>query len=122
MHRPVIRAAVTALLSTAALLTAGCAPDGEARTETPASEATETDGASGAEDSVSVEVPDVTVLLLDTAQGNLLRAGLEAEVVDESGAPVTADDPTAWRVTEQDPADGTVERGSVVTLTVVPRD
>lgn len=116
-------AAATALAAT--LLMAGCAADADADadSETPEASATaeETAAPEETEPAGPAEVPDVTSLILETAQGNLVRAGLEAEVVDESGAPVTADDATAFTVTAQEPSEGTLEAGETVTLTVAPR-
>jgi beta-lactam-binding protein with PASTA domain len=102
-----LRLATATLAVAAALFATGCASDGDSNGDT------DTNG--------PVDVPDVTHLILDTAQGNLLRAGLEVTLVDADGQPVTAEDPLAFTVTDQDPADGTVEPGSAVTLTVEPR-
>ena len=120
MKSTVLRAGAAALATTAVLVLASC---GGTDDEQPTAAATATAEAEEqeAEESATVEVPDVTVLILETAQGNLARNGLEVEVVDESGAPVTVDDATAYTVTAQEPAEGTVDRGSVVTLTVAPR-
>ncbi|MCL3861922.1 PASTA domain-containing protein [Actinotalea sp. K2] len=120
MKNRVVRAAATVLAVSGVLLSAACTSDPESE---PAATPTQTQEEQGQEEGVSgtVTVPDVTVLILETAQGNLERAGLEVEVVDESGAAVATDDATAWVVTDQDPADGTVERGTLVTLTVAAR-
>lgn len=120
MNATVLRTTVAALAATAVLVTAGCSADEtEEPTATPAAEETTEEG--GAEADGPVEVPDVTVLILETAEGNLVRAGFEVEVVDETGAPVEDEDRTAWIVTAQDPSEGTVEPGTVITLTVKPR-
>lgn len=108
----------------ATLLVAGCSADADSDDATPEatqSAADESAAPEETEETGPVDVPDVTNLLLETAQGNLMRAGLEAEVVDESGAPVTVDDATTFRVTAQDPSEGTLEPGETVTLTVEAR-
>lgn len=118
-----VGAVATALAAT--LLVAGCSADADSDDATPEATASATADESAApeetEETGPVDVPDVTNLILETAQGNLLRAGLEAEVVDESGAPVTVDDATTFRVTAQDPSEGTLEPGETVTLTVEAR-
>lgn len=116
-----VGAVATALAAT--LLVAGCSADGDTETpETPeATQSATADESVAPEEGGPVDVPDVTNLILETAQGNLVRAGLQAEVVDESGVPVTVDDATAFTVTAQDPSEGTLEPGGTVTLTVVPR-
>lgn len=120
-----VRTGAAAAALAATLLVAGCSADADSDDATP--EATESAAAEESaapeetEESGPVDVPDVTNLLLETAQGNLLRAGLEAEVVDASGAPVTVDDATTFTVTAQDPSEGTLEPGETVTLTVDPR-
>ena len=109
----------------AMLLVAGCAADADTETDTPeATASAETEESVAPEESDATgpaEVPDVTNLILETAQGNLMRVGLDAETVDEDGAAVSVDDPTAYTVTAQDPSEGTLEAGETVTLTVVPR-
>ena len=116
-------AGVVATALAATLLVAGCTADADTDTETPetTAPAEETTAPEETEPAGPAEVPDVTNLILETAQGNLVRAGLEAEVVDESGAPVTVDDATAYTVTAQEPSEGTLEAGETVTLTVAPR-
>lgn len=116
-------AGVVATALAATLLVAGCTADADTDTETPeaTAPAEETTAPEETEPAGPTEVPDVTNLILETAQGNLVRAGLEAEVVDESGAPVTVDDATAYTVTAQEPSEGTLEAGETVTLTVAPR-
>lgn len=123
MNASVLRTTVAALATAAVLVTAGCAADEtEEPTTTPTAEETADEGTDGGTDADGpVEVPDVTVLILETAEGNLVRAGLEVEVVDEAGAAVESEDRTAWIVTAQDPSEGTVEPGTVITLTVKPR-
>lgn len=121
MKSTVLRAGAAALATTAVLVLAGCAGGTEDEQPTATATAEAEEQAEETEESATVEVPDVTVLILETAQGNLARNGLEVEVVDESGAPLTVDDATAYTVTAQEPAEGTVDRGSVVTLTVAPR-
>ncbi len=120
-----VRTGAVATALAATLLLAGCAADDETDTATP--EATESAAAEDAADAEETaptgpaEVPDVTNLILETAQGNLVRAGLEAETVDETGAPVSVDDATGYTVTAQEPSEGTLEPGETVTLTVAPR-
>jgi len=118
-----VRSAAAASAVLAALLLSGCTSDADEPTE-PATE-TATEEAPEAQDepeeSGPVEVPDVTLLILETAQGNLMRAGLEYTIVDAAGQPVAVDDASAYRVVAQDPAEGTVEPGQTVTLTVEPR-
>ncbi len=120
-----VRTGAAAAALAATLLVAGCSADADSDDATP--EATESAAAEESaapaetEETGPVDVPDVTNLILETAQGNLLRAGLEAEVVDESGAPVTVDDATTYTVSAQDPSEGTLEPGETVTLTVAPR-
>lgn len=118
MKTSALRSGLAALAATAVLLTAGCASDDA--TDEPATATTEQAEESPSSDG-PVEVPDVTLLILETASGNLMRVGLTTEVVDEAGVPVPDGDATAWVVTAQDPADGTVDPGSTVTLTVKPR-
>ena len=114
-------AVATALAAT--LLVAGCSADADGDDATPEATQSAEESAAPAEtdETGPVDVPDVTNLLLETAQGNLMRAGLEAEVVDESGAAVTVDDATTFRVVAQDPSEGTLEPGETVTLTVEAR-
>lgn len=119
MKASVLRTTVAALAASAVLLTAGCSAEESDAAETPAAEETAAD--QGGEVTGPVEVPDVTVLILETAEGNLERAGLQVEVVDASGAPVEDEDRTAWIVTDQDPAEGTLEAGETVTLVVEAR-
>lgn len=124
MKTSAVRRAVVAAAAAGTLLLAGCADDGadvdttdeELMDETP----TDAPGASG--QTGPVDVPDVTRLILETAEGNLLRAGLEAEVVDTDGEPVVVEDPTGYRVVDQDPAEGTLDPGSPVILTVEVRE
>jgi beta-lactam-binding protein with PASTA domain len=97
-----MRTASAVLAVAATLFVAGCGSDGGS--------------------DASVDVPDVTNLILQTAQQNIERLGLTAEVVDSSGDAVVADDPATYVVVEQDPADGTVDAGTAVTLTVESRD
>ena len=103
-----------AMGAAAVLALAGCSGAGNVTESTPSSSesAPKLGGNTG-------EVPDVTNLLLATAQSNLEFAGYKVTVVDASGAPVTADDPTAWRITKQDPASGPADPGSTVTITAV---
>lgn len=125
MNRTVVRSALAVAATTAVLLTSACSsdePEEGTQTESAQVEATEDDTEEAAAPTGPVEVPDVTLLILATAQDNLGRVGLEATLVDETGAEVTADDPTTYLVTEQDPADGELEAGETVTLTVKPRD
>jgi hypothetical protein len=122
MKTAVLRSGIALVASTTLLLTAGCAADGAADTaDEPTTSATAEQSEQSQSADGPVEVPDVTLLILETAMGNLMRAGLTAEAVDETGAPVPQDDLTAWVVTAQDPADGTVDAGTAVTLTVKPR-
>lgn len=116
-------AAAAAAALAATLLVAGCSADADSDDAAPEATPTaeETAAPEETEEAGPVDVPDVTNLILETAQGNLLRAGLEAEVVDESGAPVTVDDATTFTVTAQDPSEGTLEPGETITLTVAPR-
>lgn len=117
MKNSVLRTGAAALAAAALLLTAGCAADEDA----PETEETSTEEATEAAETGPAEIPDVTVLVLETAQANLTALGLEVEVVDETGAALEVEDPTAYQVVTQDPADGTVEPGQVVTLTVRER-
>lgn len=111
-----VLAATAALV--VALTVAGCSDSGDGGTDGSTVETT----AAMSTDSGPADVPDVTHLILETALGNLTLLGLETEVVDESGAPVTVDDATAYTVEEQDPAAGeTLDAGATVTLTVAPR-
>ena len=112
------RTTAVALALGAGLLLSACSSPTEDEGQEPAATASE----APVDETGPVEVPDVVLLILETAQGNLMRSDLEATVVDEAGAAVTIDDPTAWLVTAQDPAEGEVERGSSVTLTVKARD
>lgn len=115
-------AAAAAATLAATLLVAGCSADADSDDVAPeATPTAEESAAPETEETGPVDVPDVTNLILETAQGNLVRAGLEAEVVDEAGAPVTVDDATAFTVTAQDPSEGTLEPGEIITLTVAPR-
>ena len=102
-----------AVVAAAVLALAGCSGAGNVTESTPSSsESAPKLGNTG-------EVPDVTNLLLATAQSNLEFAGYKVTVVDASGAPVTAEDPTAWRITKQDPGSGPADPGSTVTITAV---
>jgi hypothetical protein len=112
-----LRVGSAVLAAAAALLVAGCTANAETEPDTEAT-AEATAPAEETDPTAPVEVPDVTNLILDTAEGNLMRVGLEAEVVDAEGAAVTVDDATAFVVRAQEPADGTVDPGSTVTLTV----
>lgn len=120
MTRSTLRAASAALAVAATLLVAGCTADadtdpGDAPNETEPAVQEEVDP------DAPVEVPDVTNLILSTAQDTIEAKGLTVEIVDESGAGVTVDDPTTYTVADQDPVEGTVDPGSLVTLTVEPR-
>lgn len=121
MTRSTLRTASVALAVAATLLLAGCSSDGDADSDTSADAAATTAAAEDADPNAPVEVPDVTNLLLQTAQDNIEAKGLTVEIVDESGAALVVDDATAFTVAAQDPADGTVDPGSAVTLTVAPR-
>lgn len=128
MKNSVLRSGAAALAAAALLLTAGCAAD----EDTPESEESateesgaqtdteETDGEEPAE-AGPAQIPDVTVLVLETGLANLTALGLEVEVVDEDGAALEVEDATAYQITAQDPAEGTAEPGDVVTLTVRER-
>ncbi|KGM13247.1 PASTA domain-containing protein [Cellulomonas bogoriensis] len=111
-----VRTGLVALVAAGALVLAGCAEQDEETTVPTDDTDVQTDQAQG-----TGEVPDVTVLILETAQGNLTRLGLEVEVVDEDGQPVEAEDASQWRVTDQDPVGVPAEEGDVITLTVVER-
>jgi PBP1b-binding outer membrane lipoprotein LpoB len=119
LSRTGIGAVATALAAT--LVLAGCSGDDATETPEATEPAVEQTAAPEAGQTGPVDVPDVTNIILETAQGNLMRKGLESTVVDESGAAVTVDDATAYVVVAQDPADGQLEAGETVTLTVVPR-
>lgn len=122
MTRSTLRTASAALAVAATLLLAGCSSDGDADSDSSADATTDTTAASEDVDpNAPVEVPDVTNLLLQTAQDNIEAKGLTVEIVDESGAALVVDDATAFTVAAQDPADGTVDPGSAVTLTATPR-
>jgi hypothetical protein len=129
MKRSSVRPALAGLAAAVVLVTSACSAQEEAAGTAPTASPTveETAGPTGApeqeeaDDDGPVRVPNVTVLILETAQGNLMLAGLEAEVVDETGAPVEVEDPVAYQVVAQDPAEGELERGETVTLTVRPR-
>jgi ABC-type Fe3+-hydroxamate transport system substrate-binding protein len=110
-------AAGAAVGAAAVLALAGCSGDGNVTESTPSSSESESAPALGENTGT---VPDVTNLLLGTAQSNLEVVQYKVAVVDASGAPVTVDDPTTWRVTAQDPAGGDdADAESTVTLTVV---
>lgn len=109
-------AAGAAVGTAAVLAVAGCSAEGNVTEETAEPTSSEDAPAPGG---TTGEVPDVMNLLLATAQGNLEFAGYEVEVVDESGEAAVVDDPTAWRVTAQDPESGAAEPGSTVVVTVV---
>lgn len=123
-----VRAAAAATTLLAAALLTGCTADADGGSEPtdaaePSATATTDDDGTAEEPAPTgpTEVPDVTLLILETAQGNLLRAGFEVETVDAAGAPVAVDDATTYKVVAQDPAEGTLEPGATVTLTVEPR-
>ncbi|MBO1750242.1 PASTA domain-containing protein [Actinotalea sp. BY-33] len=120
MKKASVRVGAAALAASVVLLTAACSSD---ETENEATEPAQEQEQEQQEDVAEgpTEVPDVTVLILETAQSNLAALGLEIEVVDADGAAVAAEDPTQYIVTDQDPAEGTVEAGDVVTLTVRER-
>ena len=113
MTRSTMRTVSAALAVAATLLVAGCSSD-DADSGTQAQEEVDPNA--------PVEVPDVTNLILMTAQDTVEAKGLVVEVVDEAGDPVTVDDPSTYTVADQDPIEGTVDPGSTVTLTVEPRD
>lgn len=126
MMRSTLRPALAGLAAAAVLMTAACSADEEATGTGTATE--ETAGATPEETAAAeeseegpVDVPNVTGLILETGQSNLMLAGLESELVDEAGATVQVDDPMTYLVVGQDPADGQLERGEAVTLTVEPR-
>ncbi|MBT0995654.1 hypothetical protein KIN34_15340 [Cellulomonas sp. DKR-3] len=126
MKSSVIRS-VVALVAVAALA-AGCSDDSsdessDATTGTSATasatdmadaDATPQDTASPTE----VEVLDITYVQLQTAIDTLGLRGLEAKAVDADGNEVTPDEDTTWLVVDQDPIEGVVPVGTVVTLTV----
>lgn len=121
MTRSALRTASAALAVAATLLVAGCSSDGD-DADTSGGAATETAAAPETVDpNAPVEVPDVTHLILQTALDTIESKGLTVDVVDESGAALTVDDATTYVVESQDPADGTVDPGSAVTLTATPR-
>lgn len=114
-----VRTGLAAAATAAVLFTAGCGNDAA---DEPTEETTSAAEETPTETAAPTEIPDVTKLILETAQGNLMRAGLEAEVVGEDGAAVDASDPTQWVVVEQDPAAGApYEEGVTVSLTVRAR-
>ncbi|WP_225754280.1 PASTA domain-containing protein [Actinotalea sp. Marseille-Q4924] len=123
-----MRPALAGLAAAAVLMTAACSaqeePTGTATTASPeateSAEATEEPAEEEPADGPSA-VPNVTGLILETGQANLMLAGLEVELVDAAGAPVEVADPMTYLVVAQDPADGELERGETVTLTVEPR-
>ncbi|EYR64639.1 hypothetical protein N866_07530 [Actinotalea ferrariae CF5-4] len=120
-----MRPALAAFAAATVLMTAACStpeePAEPAATATQEETEAADDAAEQEAESGPVDVPDVSGLILGTAQGNLTLAGLETEVADEAGAPVEVEDPLAYLVVSQDPADGQLERGETVTLTVAPR-
>jgi ABC-type Fe3+-hydroxamate transport system substrate-binding protein len=120
MRLSTARVGATALAVAVSLLVAGCSTDAEPEAA-PETTASETPEEQAQEPAGPTEVPDVTLLILETALGNLMRAGLEVETVDADGQPVTVDDATAYKVVAQDPEEGVVEPGQTVTLTVEPR-
>jgi opacity protein-like surface antigen len=125
MIRSTLRPALAGLAAAAVLMTAACSADEEATGAGTATEETAgptvEESAPAEEEDGPVDVPNVTGLILETGQSNLMLAGLESELVDEAGATVEVDDPMTYLVVGQDPADGQLDRGEVVTLTVEPR-
>lgn len=130
MKSSVTRSAV-ALVAVAAFL-AGCSDDSDSSDATTDTTATATaeeskdggaggDGEATPQDTASpteVEVLDITYVQLPTAIDTLGLRGLEAKAVDADGNEVTPDDETTWLVVDQDPIEGVVPVGTVVTLTV----
>ncbi|MBC7290154.1 MAG: PASTA domain-containing protein [Actinotalea sp.] len=127
MMRSSVRPALAGLAAAAVLLTSACsAQDEPAGAQTPAgaestAESTPDQTAEEQTEDGPVDVPNVTGLILVTAESNLMLAGLESETVDETGAPVEVEDALTYLVVGQDPTDGELERGETVTLTVAPR-
>ena len=125
MMRSTLRPALAGLAAAAVLMTAACSADEEstaAETTAEASpEETAAPSAPAEEEEGPVDVPNVTGLILETGQSNLMLAGLEAELVDGTGATVEVDDPLTFLIVGQDPDDGQLEPGEAVVLTVEPR-
>lgn len=122
-----VRTGMAIAATAAVLLTAACGSDSsdEPTTETTTDTSTETSSpeeSAPAETAAPTEIPDVTLLILETAQSNLMQAGLEADILDESGATPDTSDATQWVVVEQDPEGGSpYVDGVTVTLTVRER-
>lgn len=124
MMRSTLRPALAGLAAAAVLMTTACSADEEATGAGTAAEETAeptTEETAPVEEEGPVDVPNVTGLILVTAQSNLMLAGLEAELVDAAGATIEVEDPMTYLVVGQDPAEGQLERGEAVVLTVEPR-
>lgn len=126
MMRSTLRPALAGLAAAAVLMTAACSADedstaAETTAETSSEETAASPTPAEEEEEGPVDVPNVTGLILETGQSNLMLAGLEAELVDETGATVEVEDAMTFLVAAQDPADGQLERGEAVVLTVEPR-
>ncbi|KMM46997.1 hypothetical protein CWIS_02275 [Cellulomonas sp. A375-1] len=118
MKSSAVRTAV-ALAAAATLLLAGCSSD-DATTDTTATAGATSSAAAtpeATEAPTEAEVLDVTHIQLQTAIDTLGLRGLETKVVDADGNEITPEPETVYLVVGQDPIEGVVPVGTVITLT-----
>jgi len=118
MKSSAVRTAV-ALAAAATLLLAGCSSDDATTAPTAPAEATSSAAATpeATEAPTEAEVLDVTHIQLQTAIDTLGLRGLETKVVDADGNEITPEPETVYLVVGQDPIEGVVPVGTVITLT-----
>ncbi len=118
MKSSAVRTAV-ALAAAATLLLAGCSSDDATTDTTATAEATSSAAATpeATEAPTEAEVLDVTHNQLQTAIDTLGLRGLETKVVDADGNEITPEPETVYLVVGQDPIEGVVPVGTVITLT-----
>ena len=118
MKSSAVRTAV-ALAAAATLLLAGCSSDDATTDTTATAEATSSAAATpeATEAPTEAEVLDVTHIQLQTAIDTLGLRGLETKVVDADGNEITPEPETVYLVVGQDPIEGVVPVGTVITQT-----
>ncbi|GEK16361.1 hypothetical protein [Cellulomonas persica] len=111
---------VVVLAAAGSLLLAGCSSDDATTDTTGTAEATATAEATPeqTEAPTEAEVLDVTHIQLQTAIDTLGLRGLESKAVDVDGNELVPDAEAVYLVVDQDPIEGVVPVGTVITLTV----